>query len=63
MRSGQTLRPTPPPTPPPKPSPPRNINPQCPPPPDLAYLHSGNHDDYWRVLWERGNITKEYLRT
>ncbi|KAI8469254.1 MAG: glutathione synthetase ATP-binding domain-like protein [Monoraphidium minutum] len=27
----------------------------------LAFLHSGNHDDYWRVLWERGNITKEYL--
>jgi hypothetical protein len=30
-------------------------------PPDLAFLHSGSHDDYWRVLWERGNITKEYL--
>jgi alpha-glucan,water dikinase len=27
----------------------------------LAYLHSGNHDDYWRVLWDNGRITKEYL--
>ena len=28
---------------------------------DLAILHSGSHDDYWRVLWERGGITKEHL--
>uniref|UniRef100_A0A383WLS7 Uncharacterized protein n=1 Tax=Tetradesmus obliquus TaxID=3088 RepID=A0A383WLS7_TETOB len=27
----------------------------------LAYLHSGNHDDYWRVLWDHGKITKERL--
>jgi hypothetical protein len=27
----------------------------------LAYLHSGNHDDYWRVLWDNGRITKEHL--
>jgi alpha-glucan,water dikinase len=29
----------------------------------LAYLHSGNHDDYWRVLWDNGRITKERLET
>jgi alpha-glucan,water dikinase len=29
----------------------------------LAYLHSGNHDDYWRVLWDNGKITKERLET
>jgi len=40
---------------------PINPNPDPPPTPDLAFLHSGSHDDYWRVLWERGNITKEYL--
>lgn len=27
----------------------------------LAFLHSGNHDDYWRVLWDNGRMTKEYL--
>lgn len=29
----------------------------------LAFLRSGSHDDYWRVLWERGQITKERLET
>ncbi|EFJ40001.1 hypothetical protein VOLCADRAFT_120077 [Volvox carteri f. nagariensis] len=27
----------------------------------LAFLHSGNHDDYWRVLWERGRLSREQL--
>ncbi|KAF8071284.1 R1 [Scenedesmus sp. PABB004] len=27
----------------------------------LAFLHSGSHDDYWRVLWENGRITREHL--
>jgi len=29
----------------------------------LAYLHSGNHDDYWRVLWDSGKLTKESLES
>lgn len=29
----------------------------------LAFLHSGNHDDYWRVLWDSGRITKESLES
>lgn len=29
----------------------------------LAFLHSGNHDDYWRVLWDNGRITKERLES
>lgn len=29
----------------------------------LAFLHSGNHDDYWRVLWDNGRITREHLET
>jgi hypothetical protein len=24
---------------------------------------AGNHDDYWRVLWDNGKITKERLET
>lgn len=27
----------------------------------LAYLHSNNHDDYWRVLWDKGRLTKADL--
>lgn len=29
----------------------------------LAFLHSGNHDDYWRVLWDSGRVTREQLET
>jgi hypothetical protein len=28
-----------------------------------AALPAGNHDDYWRVLWDNGRITKERLET
>ena len=27
----------------------------------LGCLHSGNPDDFWRLLWENGNITREQL--
>lgn len=27
----------------------------------LAYLHSNNHDDYWRVLWDNGRITRSMM--
>ncbi|GAQ90596.1 Carbohydrate-Binding Module Family 45 protein [Klebsormidium nitens] len=27
----------------------------------LAYLHTANHDDYFRVLWDNGKISKEQL--
>ncbi|GIM14936.1 hypothetical protein Vretimale_17803 [Volvox reticuliferus] len=29
----------------------------------LAFLHSGNHDDYWRVLWDNGRLTREKLES
>ena len=27
----------------------------------LAFLHSNSHDDYWRVLWDKGRLTKADL--
>lgn len=27
----------------------------------LAFLHSGNMDDYWRTLWDNGRITREAI--
>ncbi len=27
----------------------------------LGCLHSGNPDDFWRLLWENGNITRDQL--
>ena len=27
----------------------------------LAFLHSGNMDDYWSTLWENGRITREAI--
>ena len=27
----------------------------------LAFLHSGNMDDYWRTLWDNGGITREAI--
>ncbi|KAG2496808.1 hypothetical protein HYH03_005215 [Edaphochlamys debaryana] len=29
----------------------------------LAFLHSGNHDDYWRVLWDNGRLTREKMES
>lgn len=29
----------------------------------LAYLHTANHDDYFRVLWDNGKISREQLET
>eukprot|EP00775_Hariotina_reticulata_P004810 gene4810-5058_t len=29
----------------------------------LAFLHTGNHDEWWRVLHENGGITKERLES
>ncbi|GLI71457.1 hypothetical protein VaNZ11_016678, partial [Volvox africanus] len=29
----------------------------------LAFLHSANHDDYWRVLWDNGRLTREKLES
>ena len=29
----------------------------------LGCLHSGNPDDFWRLLWENGGITREQLAT
>ena len=41
------------------------LHPLSPPPPTPApcVLPPGNHDDYWRVLWDNGRITKERLET
>lgn len=27
----------------------------------LAFLHTNNHDDYWRVLWDRGHLSRNDL--
>ena len=29
----------------------------------LAFLHSGYDGDFWRVLWDNGNITRDMLAT
>ncbi|KAK9807043.1 hypothetical protein WJX72_011773 [[Myrmecia] bisecta] len=29
----------------------------------LAFLHSGSMDDFWRVLWDNGRISREALQT
>ncbi|GLC52406.1 Phosphoglucan, water dikinase, chloroplastic [Pleodorina starrii] len=29
----------------------------------LAFLHSGNHDDYWRVLWDNGRLTRDKMES
>lgn len=27
----------------------------------LCIVPAGNHDDYWRVLWDTGKLTKEKM--